>query len=116
MGDVLREAIGMLRPGDHVVHYENIEPVILRPFVPEEVFAQGLPAVVRALEHHRAALLMEGRTGLMLIRDWRHVLRICTDASPEEEPVQPTGKSRTSPSCGAGGGGVRGDDSRRGLR
>lgn len=40
----------------------------------------------RLLELQQAALLMEGRTGLMLLRDWRCVLRVCTDPEPEKEP------------------------------
>ena len=40
----------------------------------------------RLLELHHATLLMEGRTGLVLLRDWRCVLRVCTEPAPVEEP------------------------------
>ncbi len=41
----------------------------------------------RLLGLHQAALLMEGRIGLVLLRDWQCVLRLCTDAVLVDEPV-----------------------------
>ena len=38
------------------------------------------------LPHYQAAPQMEGRTGQLLIRDCRCVLRVCTNPTPEEEP------------------------------
>ena len=47
---------------------------------------QDIAAKAKAMERHSAILLMEGRTGLVLLRDWRCMLRVCMDAAPEEEP------------------------------
>ena len=48
--------------------------------------AQQPREFTRLMELQQATLLMEGRTGLVLLRDWQCVLRVCTDVVPVEEP------------------------------
>ena len=54
-----------LRPGDRVVHYQNMDLTTL-----PDCLAAG------EFEQLWDVLAAEGRTGLMLIRDWRCVLRV----------------------------------------
>ena len=75
-----------LRRGDRVLHYEYWELDAVRRL--ERIYeqAQQPREFTRLLELHQATLLMEGQTGLVLLRDWRCVLRVCTDPAPEEQP------------------------------
>lgn len=75
-----------LRRGDRVLHYEYWELEAVRRLGPLYESAQQPREFTRLLELHHATLLMEGRTGLVLLRDWRCVLRVCTDPAPEQEP------------------------------
>ena len=75
-----------LRRDDRVLHYEYWELDAVRRLGPLYESAQQPREFTRLLELQRAALLMEGRSGLVLLRDWRCVLRVCTDAVPVEEP------------------------------
>ena len=80
--------LARLRPGDRVIHYKNQDLEGYRRLLanPDFNFTEGRAEIVRAVERQQAVILMEGRTGLLLIRDWRCVLRVCTDSAPEEEP------------------------------
>ena len=75
-----------LRRGDRVLHYEYWELDAVRRLERMYELAKQPREFTRLLELQRAALLMEGRTGLVLLRDWRCVLRVCTDAVLVEEP------------------------------
>lgn len=76
-----------MRPGDRVIHYKNQDlEADYRRLMANPEFKEGRAEIVRAVERQQAGMLMEGRTGLLLIRDWRCVLRVCTDPTPEEEP------------------------------
>ena len=75
-----------LRRGDRVLHYEYWELDAVRRLGPMYELAQQPREFTRLMELQRAALLMEGRAGLVLLRDWRCVLRVCTDAVLVEEP------------------------------
>lgn len=75
-----------LRRGDRVLHYEYWELDAVRRLGPLYESAQQPREFTRLLELQQAALLMEGRIGLVLLRDWQCVLRVCTDPAPEEEP------------------------------
>ena len=75
-----------LRRGDRVLHYEYWELDAVRRLERMYEQAQQPREFTRLLELHHATLLMEGRTGLVLLRDWQCVLRVCTDAVPVEEP------------------------------
>ncbi len=75
-----------LRRDDRVLHYEYWELDAVRRLERMYEQAQQPREFTRLRELQRAALLMEGRTGLVLLRDWRCVLRVCTVPAPEEEP------------------------------
>ena len=75
-----------LRRGDRVLHYEYWELDAVRRLGPLYESAQQPREFTRLLELQRAALMMEGRSGLVLLREWQSVLRVCTDAALEEEP------------------------------
>lgn len=75
-----------LRPGDRVLHYEYWELDAVRRLGPLYELAQQPREFTRLMELQQATLLMEGRTGLVLLRDWQCVLRVCTDVVPVEEP------------------------------
>ncbi|MEQ2010150.1 MAG: hypothetical protein ABMA26_25485 [Limisphaerales bacterium] len=59
-----------------MLHYEYWELEAVRSRAPMFEFAQQSQAFLRLLELQRAALLMEGRTGLVLLRDEQSVLRV----------------------------------------
>ena len=65
-----------LRRGDRVLHYEYWELDAVRRL--ERIYeqAQQPREFTRLLELHHATLLLEGRTGLVLLRDWRCMLRV----------------------------------------
>ena len=75
-----------LRRGDRVLHYEYWELDAVRRLERIYESAQQPREFTRLLELQRAALLTEGRSGLVLLRDWQCVLRVCTDAVQVEEP------------------------------
>ena len=54
-----------LCPGDRVVHYQHMDITMLPDCLPASLFEQLWDVIAT-----------EGRTGLMLIRDWRCVLRV----------------------------------------
>ena len=76
-----------LRRGDRVLHYEYWELDAVRRLERMYELAKQPREFTRLLGLHQAALLMEGRIGLVLLRDWQCVLRVCTDAVLVEEPV-----------------------------
>ena len=75
-----------LRRGDRVLHYEYWELDAVRRLERMYELAKQPREFTRLLELHHATLLMEGRTGLVLLRDWQCVLRVCMDAVLVEEP------------------------------
>lgn len=75
-----------LRRGDRVLHYEYWALEAVRRLAPMFELTQQPQAFRRLLELQQAALLMGGRTGLVLLRDGQCVLRVGTDAAPEKEP------------------------------
>jgi hypothetical protein len=67
-----------------VLRYEYWELDAVRQLGPMYELAQQPREFTRLLQLQQAALLMEGRTGLVLLRDWRCVLRVWPDPAPEE--------------------------------
>lgn len=64
-----------LCPGDRVVHYQHMDITMLPDCLPASLFEQLWDVIAT-----------EGRTGLVLLRSTRCVLRVCMDPAPEEEP------------------------------
>ena len=92
-----------LRRGDRVLHYEYWELDAVRRLGPLYESAQQPREFTRLLELQRAALLIEGRAGLVRLCDWRCVLRMCTDALLVEEPFSRIKVVGSEFSCGLAG-------------